>query len=262
MNQMIMMDNFKSILADSNDVAMHCKWRSPESCLSATQRVVKLARKHKRRVHILHITTKEEMDFLSRNKDVATVELLANHLTLHAPDCYERLGTLAQQNPPIREKYHQDALWKALNNGVVDIIASDHAPHTLDEKTNIYPKSPSGTPGVQTLVPIMLNHVNNKKLSLERLVELWSYGPERVHRIRNKGRIRQGYDADFTIVDMKKERTIENSQQKSKSGWTPFDGMRVKGWPTHTFIRGHCVMCDDEIIGKPIGEMVKFKETS
>ena len=115
-DQMIMMDNFKSILGNSNDVGMHCVWRSPESCLSATKRVVDLARKHKRRVHILHITTEQEMSYLSKNKDVASVELLANHLTLFAPDCYETLGTLAQQNPPIREKYHQDALWQAQIN--------------------------------------------------------------------------------------------------------------------------------------------------
>ena len=260
-DQMIMMENFKTILGDSDDVSMHCKWRSPESCLSATKRVVNLARKHKRRVHILHITTQQEMEFLSKNKDVASVELLANHLTLHAPECYDSLGTLAQQNPPIREKNHQDALWKALNDDVVDIIASDHAPHTVEEKSQTYPKSPSGTPGVQTLVPIMLNHVNNGKLSLSKLVSLWSHGPERIHKIHNKGRIQVGYDADFTLVDMKKEVTISNSQQKSKSKWTPFDGMKVKGWPTHTIIRGHCVMIDDEIMGEPIGEMVQFKET-
>tara|TARA_B100000035_G_C21033352_1_gene569591 strand:+ start:2953 stop:4287 length:1335 start_codon:yes stop_codon:yes gene_type:complete len=260
-DQMIMMENQKTILGSSNDVGMHCKWRSPESCLSATMRVVNLARKHNRRVHILHITTDKEMEFLSKNKDVASVELLANHLTLHAPDCYERLGTLAQQNPPIREEKHQDALWKALNSNIVDIIASDHAPHTLEEKSQVYPKSPSGTPGVQTLVPIMLNHVNNGKLTLNKLVSLWSYGPERIHKIFNKGRIKEGYDADFTIVDMNKEMIIQNSQQKSKSKWTPFDGMKVKGWPTHTIIRGYTAMVDDEIIGPPVGEMIKFKET-
>ena len=260
-DQMIMMENQKSILGDSKDVAMHCKWRSPESCLSATKRVVTLAKKHNRRVHILHITTEQEMDFLSKNKDVASVELLANHLSLHAPECYERLGTLAQQNPPIREKNHQDALWRALNDDVVDIIASDHAPHTLDEKAETYPKSPSGTPGVQTLVPIMLNHVNNGKLSLSKLVSLWSYGPERVHKIHNKGRIKEGYDADFTIIDINKEMIISNQQQRSKSKWTPFDGMKVKGWPTHTIVRGNCVMCNDEVLGQPVGEMVKFKET-
>ena len=260
-DQMIMDQNQNSILGDSQDVGMHCKWRSPESCLSATMRVVNLARKHNRRVHILHITTEEEMEFLSKNKDVASVELLANHLTLHAPECYERLGTLAQQNPPIRERKHQDALWAALNSGIVDIVASDHAPHTLDEKSQTYPKSPSGTPGVQTLVPIMLNHVNNGKLALAKLVGLWSYGPERIHKISNKGRIKEGYDADFTIVDMNKEMVIKNSQQRSKSKWTPYDGMKVKGWVTHTILRGNCVMQDDEILAKPIGQMVKFKET-
>jgi dihydroorotase len=260
-DQMIMMNNFESILGSSKDVAMHCKWRSPESCLSATTRVVNLARKHKRRVHILHITTREEMEFLSKNKDVASVELLANHLTLNAPECYENLGTLAQQNPPIREKHHQEALWNALNNNIVDIIASDHAPHTLEEKSAPYPKSPSGTPGVQTLVPIMLNHVNNGKLSLSKLVSLWSYGPERIHKISGKGRIEKSYDADFTIVDMNKEMIITNDQQRSKSKWTPYDGMKVKGWPTHTIVRGNVVMQDDDIISQPIGKIIEFKET-
>ena len=260
-DQMIMMNNFESILGSSKDVAMHCKWRSPESCLSATTRVVNLARKHKRRVHILHITTREEMEFLAKNKDIASVELLANHLTLNAPECYENLGTLAQQNPPIRVKHHQEALWSALNNNIVDIIASDHAPHTLDEKSAPYPKSPSGTPGVQTLVPIMLNHVNNGKLSLSKLVSLWSYGPERIHKISGKGRIEESYDADFTIVDMNKEMIITNKQQRSKSKWTPYDGMKVKGWPTHTIVRGNVVMQDDDIISQPIGKIIEFKET-
>ena len=259
-DQYIMQENMKTILKDQTDVSLHSVWRSPESCFSATKRVVAIAKKYNRRVHILHITTSEEMNFLRKNKDIASVELLANHLTLHAPDCYEKLGTLAQQNPPIREKHHQEALWEALNDGTVDIIASDHAPHTMEEKLQVYPKSPSGTPGVQTLVPIMLNHVNNGRLSLERLVELWSYGPERIHRLVNKGRIKVGYNADFTIVDMNKKNTITNSQQKSKTGWTPYDGMDVKGWPIMTIIRGNIVMKDDVMI-KPIGKPVLFQET-
>ena len=259
-DQYIMEENMKTILGDSHDVSLHCKWRSPESCLSATKRVVMIAKKYNRRVHVLHITTSEEMDFLRKHKDTASVELLANHLTLHAPECYEKLGTLAQQNPPIREKHHQDALWKALNDGTVDILASDHAPHTLEEKAEMYPKSPSGTPGVQTLVPVMLNHVNEGRLTLERLVELWSYGPERIHGLVNKGRIKKGYNADFTIVDLNKENTITNAQQKSKTGWTPFDGMKVKGWPIMTIIRGHIVMREDEML-EPIGKPVLFKET-
>lgn len=260
-DQYIMQENMKTILGASNDVALHNKWRSPESCLSATMRLVNIAKKHNRRVHILHITTSEEMDFLRKNKDVASVELLANHLTLHAPDCYEQLGTLAQQNPPIRELHHQEALWTALNDGTVDIIASDHAPHTLEEKAEIYPKSPSGTPGVQTLVPIMLNHAHEGKVSLQRLVELWSYGPERIHKLHKKGRIKESYDADFTIVDLNKKKTITNDQQYSKTGWTPYDGKKVTGWPIMTIIRGHLVMRDDELLASPIGKPVKFNET-
>ena len=259
-DQYMMDENKKEILGDSTDVSMHCIWRSPESCLSATTRVVELAKKHKRRVHILHITTTEEMDYLKKNKEYASVEVLANHLSLHAPECYERLGTLAQQNPPIREKHHQDALWNAVNDGTVDILASDHAPHTLDEKAQIYPSSPSGTPGVQTLVPVMLNHVNKKKLSLERLVDLWSHGPHRIHKIHNKGQLKIGYDGDITLVDLKKEMTITNAQQKSKTGWTPFDGLKVKGWPVMTMIRGNVVMREDELF-EPIGQPVQFKET-
>ena len=259
-DQYMMDKNKKEILGDSTDVSMHCIWRSPESCLSATTRVVELAKKHKRRVHILHITTTEEMDYLKKNKEYASVEVLANHLSLHAPECYERLGTLAQQNPPIREKHHQDALWQAVTDGTVDILASDHAPHTLDEKAQIYPSSPSGTPGVQTLVPVMLNHVNKKKLSLERLVDLWSHGPHRIHKIHNKGQLKIGYDGDITLVDLKKEMTITNAQQKSKTGWTPFDGLKVKGWPVMTMIRGNVVMREDELF-EPIGQPVQFKET-
>ncbi len=260
-DEAMMRENRETILGESTDVAMHPVWRSVEGCLSSTQRLVRLARKTGRRVHVLHITTAEEMEFLKDNKDVASVEVLANHLTLHAPECYERLGALAQQNPPIREKHHQEALWKAVNNGLVDILASDHAAHTLEEKAQTYPKSPSGTPGVQTLAPVMLDHVNKGRLSLERLVDLLCYGPERIHGIVRKGRIAAGYDADFTIVDMKAERTITNAQQKSKAGWTPYDGMKVTGWPVMTVLRGNVVMREDEIQGGPVGNIISFKES-
>ena len=259
-DQYIMDRNKKEILGSSTDVSMHNIWRSPESCLSATRRVVEIAKKYKRRVHILHITTAEEMEYLKMNKDVASVEVLANHLSFSAPECYERLGTLVQQNPPIREKHHQDALWRAINDNTVDILASDHAPHTLDEKAQTYPSSPSGTPGVQTLVPVMLNHVSNKKLSIERLVDLWSHGPHRIHKIHNKGQIAKGYDADITLVDLNKKMTITNAQQKSRTGWTPYDGLNVTGWPVMTMIRGNIVMREDELL-QPIGQQVKFKET-
>ena len=249
-DESIMNENKVTILGDSNDVAMHYKWRSEESCLNATKRIVSIAKKYSRKVHILHITTAQEMAFLKANKDIASAEVLANHLTLHAPDCYDMFGTLAQQNPPIREKHHQDALWAAVADGTVDIVASDHAPHTLDEKSGIYPNTPSGTPGVQTLIPIMLNHVHEGRLSYERLVDLMAYGPYRIHKIKNKCLIRKGFNADFTVVDPKAEHIISNAEQASKSGWTPYDGKKVVGFPTMTIIGGKTIMRDGEITGR------------
>ena len=249
-DESIMNENKVTILGDSNDVAMHYKWRSEESCLNATKRIVTIAKKYSRKVHILHITTAQEMAFLKANKDIASAEVLANHLTLHAPDCYDMFGTLAQQNPPIREKHHQDALWAAIADGTVDIVASDHAPHTLDEKSGTYPNTPSGTPGVQTLIPIMLNHVHEGRLSYERLVDLMAYGPYRIHKIKNKCLIRKGFNADFTVVDPKAEHIISNAEQASKSGWTPYDGKKVVGFPTMTIIGGKTIMRDGEIIGR------------
>ena len=249
-DEAIMNENKITILGDSNDVAMHYKWRSEESCLNATRRIVTIAKKYSRKVHILHITTAQEMAFLKANKDIASAEVLANHLTLHAPDCYDMFGTLAQQNPPIREKHHQDALWNAVADGTVDIVASDHAPHTLDEKSGTYPNTPSGTPGVQTLIPIMLNHVHQGRLSYERLVDLMAYGPYRIHKIKNKCLIRKGFNADFTVVDPKAEHIISNAEQASKSGWTPYDGKKVVGFPTMTIIGGKTIMRDGEITGR------------
>ena len=249
-DESIMNENKVTILGDSNDVAMHYKWRSEESCLNATKRIVTIAKKYSRKVHILHITTAQEMAFLKANKDIASAEVLANHLTLHAPDCYDTFGTLAQQNPPIREKHHQDALWAAVADGTVDIVASDHAPHTLDEKSGTYPNTPSGTPGVQTLIPIMLSHVHEGRLSYERLVDLMAYGPYRIHKIKNKCLIRKGFNADFTVVDPKAEHIISNAEQASKSGWTPYDGKKVVGFPMMTIIGGKTIMREGEITGR------------
>ncbi|MFI4988977.1 MAG: amidohydrolase family protein, partial [Alphaproteobacteria bacterium] len=195
------------------------------------------------------------------HKDIATVETTPQHLTLVAPECYDRLGTLAQMNPPIRDRRHHDALWRAVRDGVVDVIGSDHAPHTLEEKAKPYPESPSGMPGVQTLVPLLLDHVSAGRLSLARFVDLTSAGPARIYGIAGKGRLVLGYDADFTIVDLALERRIENRWIASRCGWTPFDGMRVTGWPRMTVIRGRPVMREDELLGSPQGAPVRFLET-
>lgn len=239
---------------------MHPVWRDEQTALLATTRLVSLAEKHRKRVHVLHVTSAEEMAYLGDHKQVATVEVLVNHLTLAAPECYDRLGTYAQQNPPVRDARHRAALWAAVADGTVDILATDHAPHTRAEKDKPYPDTPSGMPGVQTLVPVMLDHVNAGRLSLERFVDLTSAGPLRVFGLAGKGRIAVGYDADFTLVDLKAQRTIEDSQQASKVGWTPFHGMRVTGWPMATIVRGAVVMRDGQLVGDPIGKPCRFVE--
>ncbi len=247
-------------LARQGDWTSHPEVRDVEAAVSSTTRLLRLARKTGKRIHVLHISTAEEMDILREAKDVASVEVLPNHLTLAAPEAYERLGSHAQQNPPIREQRHQDALWRALNAGIVDVIGSDHAPHTAEEKARPYPASPSGTPGVQTLVPVMLTHVNSGKLSLRRFVELVSAGPQRVFGIVNKGRIAEGYDADFTLVDLKRRETITTDWSASKCGWTPYDGFKAEGWPVATIVRGTIVMRDGEIVRRGGGQPVRFLE--
>lgn len=254
-------------LAERRDLAVQGDWtshivvRDVEAAVSSTRRLLRLARKTGKRIHVLHISTAEEMELLRDAKDVASVEVLPNHLTLAAPDCYERLRGHAQQNPPIREARHREALWRALNAGIVDVVATDHAPHTLEEKARPYPASPSGTPGVQTFVPIMLNHVNEGRLTLRRFVELTSAGPQRVFGIANKGRIAEGYDADFTLVDLKRVETIRAGDGASKCGWTPFDGETVTGWPVATIVRGRSIMREGEIVAKGEGQPVRFAET-
>ena len=246
---------------ESGDVAMHPVWRDEETALRATRRLLKLARKAGRRVHVLHVTTAEEMDLLATAKDIATVEATPQHLTLAAPDCYRELGTLAQMNPPIRDDRHRQALWRAIAAGIVDCIGSDHAPHTREEKARPYPTSPSGMPGVQTLLPLLLDHMAAGRLSLERLVDLTSAGPARIYNIAGKGRIALGYDADVTLVDLKAHRTIRREWMATKSGWTPFEGKEIRGWPIATIVRGQVVMREDQLLGSPIGEPIRCGET-
>jgi dihydroorotase len=249
-----------ALVKDGADPAMHPVWRDVETAVAATRRLMRMAREAGRRVHVLHVTTAEEIPILAANRDIATVETTPQHLTLAAPDCYERLGTFAQMNPPIREARHRAALWRAVEQGVVDCIGSDHAPHTREEKARPYPQSPSGMPGVQTLLPLLLDHMNGGRLTLERLIDLTSAGPARIYGIAGKGRIVVGYDADLTLVDLKARRTISNAWIASRCGWTPFDGMAVSGWPVATIVRGQVVMRDDQLVGTPAGDLVRFLE--
>ena len=220
-----------------------------------------LARESGKRIHVLHISTKQEIDYLRDHKDVASCEATPHHLTLVAPECYERLGTRAQMNPPVRSADHREGIWYGIEQGIIDVLGSDHAPHTLEEKAKTYPASPSGMTGVQTLVPIMLDHVNAGRLSLARFVDLTSAGPARLYNIACKGRIAAGYDADFTVVDLKRSETITNKWVASSAGWTPYDGVRVTGWPVGTFVRGKRVMWQGELVTPSTGEPVRFLET-
>lgn len=243
------------------DPASHPVWRDDETALRATQRVLHLARKTGRRVHILHITTPAELELISRHRDIASCELTPQHLTLAAEDAYPRLGTFAQMNPPIRSAAHRDGLWHWVTQGLPDVIGSDHAPHTLANKSKPYPASPSGMPGVQTLLPLMLNHVAHHRLTLRRLVDLTSAGPQRLFGLVRKGRIAVGYDADFTIVDLKARWTIEQDWLASRCGWSPFTGETLTGKPIGTIIRGQQVMWDGTLADKAIGEPFRFDAT-
>jgi dihydroorotase len=242
----------------SGDPSSHPVWRDELTAFTATKRLVNLARKARKPVHVLHVTTGREMDFLAQNKDIATLEATPQHLTLAAPDAYSELGTLAQMNPPIRGEKERAALMRAVQAGIVDVIGSDHAPHTREEKARAYPQSPSGMPGVQTLVPVMLDHVNRGRLTLERFVDLSSHGAHRIFGIAGKGRIAVGYDADFTIVDMQARRTMNDSWSQSRCGWTPFHGRVLQGWPVGTIIRGRPVMWEGELQGQATGQPMRF----
>jgi len=242
------------------DPSSHPVWRDEIAALTATTRLVNLAREEGKRIHVLHITSAEEIEFLRTAKDVATVEVTPHHLTMDT-SWYARLGSLVQMNPPVRGVRHKDAIWQGLTEGVVDVLGSDHAPHTLEEKAKPYPDSPSGMTGVQTLVPMMLNHVANGRLSLARFVDLSSAGPARIFNIATKGRIAVGYDADFTIVDLKRRETITNAWIASKPGWTPYDGVKVTGWPVGTFVRGNKVMWEAELVAPSQGAPVRFMES-
>jgi dihydroorotase len=248
-------------LARTGDWTSHPEVRDAQSAIQSTERLVRIATALGKRIHVLHVTTAEEIAFLARHKDVASVEVTPQHLTLEGPDAYERLKGFAQMNPPIRDAYHRAGVWAGVANGVADVLGSDHAPHTREEKARPYPASPSGMPGVQTLLPVMLTHVAEGRLSLERLVDLTSHGANRIFDLADKGRLAVGYDADLTVVDLKARRTMTHEAMATRSGWTPFDGMEAKGWPLATIIRGRVVMRDDEIIAPGLGEPVRFRET-
>ena len=239
--------------------ATHMQWRDEECAFLGTRRILALARATGRPAHILHVSTAEELDYVEDHRDLCSVEVLVNHLTQVAPDAYDRLGGFAVMNPPIRDARHLEAAWAAVRDGTVDTVGSDHAPHARAAKLRPWPDCAAGLTGVQTLVPVMLDHVAAGRLSLLRMVDLLCAGPARVYGAVGKGRLAAGYDADFTLVDLRAARRIEESWIVSPCGWTPFAGMHVTGWPVATILRGQAVMRDDAVIGAPRGRLVQFR---
>jgi dihydroorotase len=239
------------------DPSSHPVWRDDESAILATRRILRLAREANRPIHVLHVTTPAELELLAQHRDVATCEVTPQHLTLAAEEAYPRLGTYAQMNPPIRSAAHRDGLWHWLNQGVPDVLGSDHAPHTIEEKAKPYPASPSGMPGVQTLLPLMLDHVAKGRMTLERLIDMTSAGVQRVFGLVGKGRIAAGYDADFTVVDRKGNFTVTEDWLESRCGWSPFTGMELEGRVVGTIVRGHLAMWDGDL-GDARGEPLRF----
>ncbi|MDD2875910.1 MAG: dihydroorotase [Acidiphilium sp.] len=249
----------RKLFAVGDGFANHAEWRDPECAALGTRRIMALARKTGRPAHILHVSTAEEFDFLRGFRDVASVEVLVNHLTQSAPEAYGRLGAYAVMNPPIRDARHVEAAWRAVADGLVDTIGSDHAPHPVAAKERPWPETAAGLTGVQTMVPVMLDQVHRGRLSLARLVDLMAAGPARIYGAVGKGRIAAGYDADFTMVDLKQTRVIETGWLASPCGWSPFAGERVTGWPVMTVIGGAVVMRENVVQDEPVGRMVTFR---
>ncbi len=245
----------------AGDPSSHPEWRDVETAMSCTRRLIAIAEEVGAKIHILHISSADEMPLIARHKDLVTCEATPHHLTLAAPDCYERLGAYAQMNPPVRDAAHRDGIWWGLNQGIVDVLGSDHAPHTREEKEHEYPATHSGMTGVQTLVPIMLDHVNAGRLTLQRFVDLTSHGPQRLFGLAGKGRLAVGYDGDVTVVDLKRRQTITNGWIASRCGWTPYDGVAVTGWPVGTIVRGRRVMWEGDLVTPATGEPARFTET-
>ncbi len=236
----------------------HIKWRNIDTAIQATKKIINLAKQAKRKINLLHISTKEEIDFLRENKQYCNVEVTPQHLSLSSPNCYNDLKNLAQMNPPIREQVHQDALWDGIEDGVVDFIASDHAPHTISEKANNYPDSPSGIPGVQTTLSIMLDHAARERISLPNLTSLLSFNPAKIYQLKNKGLLNVGFDADIAIVDTKKKYIISNDQIQSKCSYTPFNGQELTGKNIFTIIAGNIIVKNDQLMNNIPGTTLEM----
>ncbi len=252
----------KAAAADPCPVTEHPNIRDAESARISTEQLLQVSHETGRPVHVLHVSSADEIPLIREAKRQqvgrVTAEVTPQHLFFSAPEAYERLGSLAQMNPPIRSEEHRQALWAALQQGIFDIFGSDHAPHTLDEKAKPYPHSPSGMPGVQTMLPVLLTFFNQGRLTLEQVASLSSENPARLFGLRNKGRIAPSFLADLVLVDPARKVQFERSMVVSKCGWSPYEGETFTGWPVHVILQGKSVVKEGELIGKPSGQAAEY----
>lgn len=245
-------------LGDDVELADHSlKIRTVEAAVIATRRAMDLAFRHKHRFHVLHMSTGAEAELIGDHRNLITAEVCPHHLYFDVTD-YDRLGTRVQMNPSVKFPEDRDALWAALLDGRVQVIATDHAPHTLDEKTQPYPKSPSGVPAVENLLALILDRVNQGQCTLEQAVGWLCDAPARVWDMVGKGRIEVGYDADLVLVDMNKTQTVLDEDQETKCGWTPWHGTELTGWAVRTWCMGREVFRDGVIDDSGRGSEIVF----
>ena len=240
----------------------HPNMRPVKAAVTSTNKAINFALKYKKKLHILHLSTSEEVKIIRKikNTGLVTSETTPQHLLLSAPDIYDDIGSYAQMNPPIREKHHQEELWKGLFDGTINCIATDHAPHTIQEKNKPYGIAPSGMPGVETSLPLMLNQVNKGKITLQDIIKWMCENPAKIYQIKNKGFIKEGFDADIALVDLNKIKIIRAKNMQSKCGWSPFEGLEVKGWPIMTIVNGNIVYENESINDKFFGKRTIFND--
>lgn len=244
-------------LAGTTDVADHSRIRDREAALIATRRAVDLAHRHRHPFHVLHVSTAAEAELLSDHRNLVTGEACIHHLLFNVDD-YARLGTLVQMNPSLKTSADNRALWEALREGRLQVIATDHAPHTLEEKRLPYPASPSGLPAVENSLALMLHEVHRGHVTLREVVHWMCDAPARVWNIMNKGRIVVGYDADLVLVDLERTHVIRNEEQVTKCGWSPWDGEAVTGWGVRTWVMGREIYREGKFAETPRGQEAQY----
>lgn len=241
----------------------HPKIRNENAALTATQRAVRLALKYQRRLHIMHVTSAAEIEFLYEYRDnpLISAEVCLQHLILSAPDIYKKLGGFAKMNPPIRDSRHAPVLWKALKDGVLNWVATDHAPHTKEEKSvKVYGECPAGMPGIETSMALMLDQVNQGHITLEQVVLWMCENPVKHYCVVNKGRLEEGFDADVTLVDLNKKKIVRGAEMFTKVKWSPYEGMELHGWPVTTIVGGQVVFENGKVNESVRGTEIEIQD--